>query len=388
MSQRHVIALVCDVIYPYSHGGRELRYRELLPRLAEHAEVHIYTMHWWNGPAVYTDEGVTYHAISRLLPLYKNNRRSIRQALQFGIASLRLLWCHFDVLEADHIPYFQVFVLRIVATLKRKPFTVTWHEVWSRSYWREYLGWMGWAAWSVEWLSMRLPDRIIAASPETAERLQRALGRRKPIIMVPNGIDLDTIHSADPDDVVRDLVVVGRLIEHKRVDMVLEVIALLHRSGMHVTCRIIGDGPERVALEERARALGILHAVEFRYDVREQKELYTLVKGAKLFVSLSTREGFGIAVLEAIACGVRVLTTSASDNLAQHLVAKYSRGIVCEPTLDAVTAAVQSSLIGADDSLSYDDRTDRWIADYDWGAMTDRIVKAYFGQEGAQWFLN
>jgi glycosyltransferase involved in cell wall biosynthesis len=378
MSQRRVIAFVCDAIYPYSYGGRELRYRELLPRLAERAEVHVYTMRWWDGPTVYTDEGVTYHAIAPLLPLYTNNRRSIRQALRFGLASLRLLWCHFDVLEADHIPYFQVFVLRAVATLKRKPFTVTWHEVWSRSYWRDYLGWAGWVAWPIEWLTMRLPDRIIAASPETAERLQKTLGKRTPIMIVPNGIDLDAIRNADSYDEARDLVVVGRLIGHKRVDMVLEVMALLHRRGMDVTCRIIGEGPERTALEERAQALGISHAVEFRCDVREQKELYALVKSARLFVSLSDREGFGIAALEAIACGIRVLTTSAPDNLAQHLVARYSRGVVCEPTPDAVAAAIQNLLVGAETSPGYGYGTDSWIADYDWEAMTDRVASAYF----------
>jgi glycosyltransferase involved in cell wall biosynthesis len=296
----------------------------------------------------------------------------------FGLASLRLLRCRFDVLEADHIPYFQVFVLRVVATLKRKPFIVTWHEVWSRSYWREYLGWAGSVAWLIEWLAMRLPDSIIAASPQTAERLRITLGQRKSITAVPNGIDIDAIRSACAADEVSDLVVAGRLIEHKCVDMLLEVVALLHARGMRVTCRIIGDGPERVALQERSRMLGIGHAVEFRTDVFEQKELYELVKAAKVFVSLSAREGFGIAVLEAIACGIPVVTTSAPDNLAQHLVSRYSRGVVCEPTLDAVAAAVQRLLVETHRPSGYDRNTDSWVADYDWSAMTDHVASVYF----------
>jgi glycosyltransferase involved in cell wall biosynthesis len=378
MSQRRIVALVCDVIHPYSHGGRETRYQELLPRLAERAEVHVYTMHWWDGPPVYSDAGVTYHAISRLLPLYTNNRRSIWQALCFGVASLRLLRCHFDVLEADHMPYLQVFVLRMVATLKRKPFTVTWHECWSRSYWCEYLGWRGWIAWPIEWLAMRLPDRIIAASPQTAERLRMTLGTRTSVTTVPNGIDLNTIRSACADAETSDLVVVGRLMDHKRVDMLLDVIALLRARGTFVSCRIIGNGPEREALEERAKALEIPHAVEFRGDVLEQKELYALVKAAKVFVSLSSREGFGMAILEAIACGVPVLTTSAPDNLAQHLVARYSRGVVCEPALDAVAAAIQSILVESDAPKTYEYGTDDWVTDYDWSAMTNRVADVYF----------
>jgi glycosyltransferase involved in cell wall biosynthesis len=375
---RRVIALVCDVMYPYSVGGRELRYHHLLPRLAEHAEVHVYTMQWWKGSPVYQHDGVTYHAISPLLPLYVNGRRSIRQALRFGLASLRLLWRPFDVLEADHIPYLQVFVLRLVSAIKRKPFIATWHEVWSRSYWREYLGRVGLAAWATEWIAMRLPDRIIAASPETAARLQETLGSRKSIIAVPNGIDLTAIRHATPDSKVSDLVVVGRLIDHKRIDMLLDVVALLHARGSYVTCRIIGDGPERAALEQHARELGVSHAVEFRRDICEQKDLYSLVKAARIFVSLSAREGFGIAVLEAIACGVPVLTTSAPDNLAQHLVTRYSRGAVCQPTVNAVAAALEEVLLKEGLSQQHDYDADRWISEYDWSAMAERVASVYF----------
>ena len=142
---------------------------------------------------------------------------------------------------------------------------------------------------------------------------------------MPNGIDLDLIHQVGAAAELTDLVVVGRLIQHKRVDMLLDALASLRASGVHLSCRIIGDGPARAALKEQARNLGIADAVEFRDDIANQKELYSLVKAAKVFVSLSAREGFGLAVLEAIACGIPVLTTSAPDNLAQHLVARYSQ---------------------------------------------------------------
>jgi glycosyltransferase involved in cell wall biosynthesis len=377
MTRRPIVALVCDVVYPYSHGGREIRNQELLPRLAQRVGMNVYTMHWWDGPPSYSDGGVTYHAISPLLPLYRNNRRSLRQALGFGFACLRLLRCDFDVLETDHIPYLQVFILRLVATLKRKPFIVTWHEVWSRAYWCQYLGWAGWIAWLTERLAVRLPDHIFAASPQTAERLSGALRRHTQVTIVPNGIDLDLIREVSAATELTDLVVVGRLIEHKRVDMLLDAVASLRASGMRLTCRIIGNGPERDALEERARNLGIAGAVEFRDDIENQKELYSLVKAAKVFVSLSAREGFGLAILEAIACGIPVLTTSAPDNLAQHLVARYSRGTVCEPTPKAVTAAIHDLAVDADLRTRDECDTDSWLAEYDWSAMADRIEEAY-----------
>jgi glycosyltransferase involved in cell wall biosynthesis len=375
--RRAVIAIVSDAIYPYHRGGKEIRYHELARRLAERAEVHVYTMQWWQGPRERTEDAVTFHAISRLHSLYAKDRRSISQALLFAIACFRLLKSEFDVLEADHIPYFQVIVLRIVATLKRRLLVVTWHEVWGRSYWRQYLGCAGLAAWLVESLAMRLPDHIIAASPQTADRL-RALGvYRGSITEAPNGIDIDAIRHVYPDEAATDLVVVGRLMAHKRVDMLLEAVALLHAEGIPVTCRVIGDGPEQPSLHHHARALGINHAIDFRHDVGEQKDVYALMKAAKVFVFPSAREGFGIAVLEALACGLPVVTTSAPDNLAQHLAVRSSRAIVCDPSVLGVATAVKRMLAESGARSHEDDRIDEsWLAEYSWETAAGRVAEA------------
>jgi glycosyltransferase involved in cell wall biosynthesis len=368
-----MVAMVSDAIHPYHRGGKEQRYYELTSRLAGRADVHVYTMHWWSGPQVRTEAGVTFHAISRLLPLYTKDRRSLREAALFGLACLRLLRYDFDVLEADHIPFVQVLVLRLVTAVKRKRFVVTWHEVWGRAYWREYLGRAGLAAWLVEALAMRLPDHIIAASPQTAERLRASLGERRAISVAPNGIDLAETGGSHPDSAPSDLAVVGRLMTHKRVDMLLEAMALLHAEGLPVTCRVIGDGPERAALHEAADALGIAGAVEFRHDVTERKDLYGLLKAARACVFPSAREGFGIAVLEALACGVPVITTSAPDNLARHLVARSVRGTVCEASAPALAAAIKTVLAGGDTA----GEPDPWLSEYSWDAMTDRVAEAF-----------
>jgi glycosyltransferase involved in cell wall biosynthesis len=374
--QRPVVALVTDAIFPYHRGGKEIRYHELSRRLAERAEIHVYTMHWWDGPRVRTDEAVTFHAISPLFPMYTQSRRSLKQAIFFALACVRLMTVRFDVIEADHMPYMQILMLRFVATVKRKRFVVTWHEVWGKSYWREYLGWAGFVAWFVERLAMRLPDHIIAASPHTAERLCDTLGARASVSIAPNGIDLDTVRSSYPDEATTDLVVVSRLIGHKRIDMLLDAVALLHAEGMPVTCRVIGDGPQRAELRHHAQVKGVEWAVDFRHDVREQKEVYALVKAAKAFVFPSAREGFGIAVLEALACGVPVVTTSAPDNLAQHLVARSPHGTICDPTASAIAVAVRKLLESGGRASEGSGEDDLWLADYGWDAMTERVISA------------
>lgn len=373
---RPIVAMVSDAIYPYHRGGKELRYHELTHRLARRADIHVYTMHWWDGPRVREDDGITLHAISRLLPLYVNGRRSLIEPFQFALCCLKLLRQNFDVLEADHIPFMQILALWLVTRLKHKRFVVTWHEVWHKGDWQEYLGHIGLAAWFVETLAMRAPDHIVAASPETAERLRKVLGSDAAITVAPNGIDIDEIRGTYPGPETANLVVVGRLMAHKRIDALLEVVAALRAEGLMVTCRIVGDGPERDALHAKARALRIDEAVDFRHDVREQKELYSLVKAAQVAVFPSAREGFGIAVLEALACGLPVITTSAPDNLAQHLVARASRGIVCDPSVSAIADAVKHELL-REDVPDNRDLSDPWLAEYSWDTMTDRVAGVF-----------
>ena len=94
-----------------------------------------------------------------------------------------------------------------------------------------------------------------------------------------------------------------------------------------------------------------------------------------MFVSLSVREGFGIAVLEAITCGVPVLTAEAPDNLAQYLAMRYSRGVVCGASFSEITDAVAGILAKSD--LGDSSSTDPWVEEYSWDTVVHRIVNVY-----------
>jgi len=372
--QRPVVALVTDAVHPYNFGGREIRYHELSRLLSATADVHMYTMHWWDGPKRRTDGPITMHALTPRLPLYRGRRRSFRQAIVFALACLALLWRRFDILKVDHIPQFQLFTLRLVATVRRKPLIATWHEVWGAEYWNDYLGRGGRLAWWVERMSMRLPDHIIAASPQTADRLYDQLGPDASIMVAPNGIDLEAARNADPAGDTTDLVVVTRLMVHKRIDMLLDAVALLHAEGRRITCRVIGTGPEREALHDQAERLGLADHVDFRHDVEEQKELFALIKAGRVFVLPSEREGFGIAILESLACGVPVVTTSAPDNLSQHLVTRSQRGLVSEHTPAALAMTIGTALSAQDDLDGEDPWLgDPWVGDYSWDAIAAQI---------------
>jgi glycosyltransferase involved in cell wall biosynthesis len=375
--RRRRIALVTDAVGPFHRGGKELRYSELAPRLAREADVEVHTMRWWPGGRVHRDGNVTYRAICPLVPLYRGRRRSIRQAVAFAVCCLRLLGARFDVIEADHMPYLQLLPLKLVALLRRRRLVVTWHECWGPGYWREYLGPAGRIGWWCESLAMRLPDTIIAASPQTGARLQELIGDRVPVIVAPNGIDCARIGGVPSGPEPTDLVTVGRLLPHKRVDLLLHAIGALRARGRTLTARIVGSGPERERLEERARVLGIADAVEFRDDIAGPEALYATLKSARAAVFPSEREGFGIAVLEALACGVPVIATTAPHNLARHLVARADGlGRLCEPTAEALADAIERTLADRESPRPPAPDAPAWLSEYDWDEVAGRVAEA------------
>ena len=370
--RRQVVALVTDAIGPWHRGGKESYYQELVRRLADHAEVHVYTMHWWDGPRVRVEDNVTYHAICPKRSLYNERRRSIRQALLFAVCCLRLLTARFDVIEADHMPYMQLFPLRLVATLRRKRLVVTWHECWGPDYWRRYMGQPGRIGWLLESLALRLPDAIISTSPLTAERVSELTRGRVPVTTATYGIDLASFAHVDRATDSSDVVAVGRLLPHKRIDLLLEALAILNDEGRPLTARIIGTGPQLEALRTQAQGLGLSAFVEFRQDITDQRHLYASLKAAQVAVFPSEREGFGIAVLEALACGVPVVTTSAQANYAQWLITGDADGIVCEPTAPALADAIGTVLDRPRSATS----DAAWLKQYDWSAITESVATA------------
>lgn len=385
---RPVLATVTDAIAPYHAGGKEQRTDELARRLSDRFEVHVHTMRWWGVGATRRDGAVTLHGVCRARDLYaagtpgSGGRRSIAQALGFAAGCLRLLTARFDVLEADHMPYLHLPLLWLVAKVRRRPFVITWHEVWSLAYWRSYLGPAGVIAWAVERTTMLLPDLVVAASDLTATRVRAAVRGRVPVVVAPNGVDTAAVAralAAVPDDLAGldgtgpvDVVTVGRLLPHKRVDLLLDALALLAARGRTVRARVIGRGPEEASLRARAAELGL--DVAFRPDVTDSAELARLVAAARLFVLPSAREGFGIVALEGVACGLPVLTTDAPDNLARLLVAGAPGGMVCDDDVAALADAI-ADVLDHPPVVVPDDRR-AWLAGYGWDATADRVAAA------------
>ncbi len=299
MNAKLKIGIVYDVIYPYVKGGVEKRNWEIARRLAKRHEVHIFGMKFWEGEDVIRKEGVFLHGVCRPRMLYRNEgRRSIKQALYFSIHLAKpLMKTELDVIDCSNFPYFPLFVCK----LKRKPLVATWHEVWGKKYWLEYLGWKGYIGNLVEIISAKLPDKIVSVSEHTQDNLLNVLGRKSEV--VHNGISIGDIVRIKAKRDKNRIITVGRLLPFKNVDLIINAMPECLKKNKNAHLVIIGEGPERERLEKLAFGL----PVEFKNFVKKHDGLLKEIKSSGVFVTQSSREGFGIIVIEALACGTAVV---------------------------------------------------------------------------------
>jgi len=346
--QQHLplrIAVVTDGLYPFFKGGKEVRQFELLKRAVQSdVQVDVYTMKWWTGSSIRRESGITYRAICRAWPMYSGDRRSVTQAIMFAVASMRLLFMPFDVIDADHMPYLQLFPLRLIAKLRRVPLIVTWHEWWGAEYWGSYLGRLGYFAAIVERQVARSADHMLVETSQTATRLRAAGISPDRISVLPLGIDFAAVQQSLPSAHSHDVLYIGRLLEHKSVDLLLSAIALLRDEGLSLTCGIFGRGPEANRLEQMVTELKLENQVQLHAPLEQQSEVFSLMKAARVFCYPSIREGFGLAVIEALACGSAVVTTNHPDNQSRHLIEHESLGVVCDPNPMSVARALRTAL--------------------------------------------
>jgi glycosyltransferase involved in cell wall biosynthesis len=325
------IAFVYDAVYPWVKGGAEVRIHELGRRLSlQGHDIHLFGIKWWEGEDVLQYEGLTLHGVCKARSLYVNGRRSISEALVFSLKLFPALAKErFDIIDVSVFPYFSCFTVKAVSVMKRIPAVFTWHEVWG-DYWYEYLGKKkGFFGLVIETAVAKISKHDIAVSEWTKDRLKNFMGKEREIAVLPNGVDLKLISGIEPagkNDTgslggkIYDIIFAGRLIKEKNVNILIKAVSLLKKNNPEICCCIAGDGPERKALEKLTLELGVQENVKFK-GFQEYRVLIGKIKASKVLVLPSSREGFGMVVIEAFACGVPVITVKEKYNAAQGLIA-------------------------------------------------------------------
>jgi glycosyltransferase involved in cell wall biosynthesis len=369
------VAFLTNVVYPFVTGGAEKRIYEIGTRLADKGhDITIYGRHFWDGPKETNHEGMTLYAVAPETELYVDNRRSITEAIDFATRAMPKLRRHLsqdkhDIVVATVFPYFPVLTAKLTGLGTDIPIVTTWHEVWGE-YWNDYLGKLAPFGKIIEQITARIPQFPIAVSGVTAGKLADIGPERSAINVIPNGIDTSQIRTAPLPEEEYDILFAGRLIEHKNVDLLLEAFDEIAKDN-NVTLGIIGDGPEKTSLKNRCSSLTHSQRVDFIGFLDEYEEVLGHMRAAEIFVSPSTREGFGITFVEAMAADCTVIAADHPDSAANEVI--DGAGFLVDPTVESLTETLDATLSGDRPSIDPVERAQR----YDWDTVADQAETAY-----------
>lgn len=223
-----------------------------------------------------------------------------------------------------------------------------------------------------------VPDLIIATSPSLRDRIE-ARGAPRPVV-VPLGVDHGIFRAARPDAALRRrlapddvplLVHAGRLSPEKHVGILPDALAALDRPAI---LAIAGSGPSASSLRRRAIRLGVADRLRMLGHISDRRTLATLLATADCFVHANPDEVYGLAPLEALAAGTRVVAPRGGglkDVLAER------GAVLVEPDGHAALArGVARALDAPRPRARLDDLTWESTFDREWSLYEDLAGRA------------
>jgi glycosyltransferase involved in cell wall biosynthesis len=335
------VCLVYDCLFPHTVGGAERWYRGLAARLAADGhEVTYLTLRQWERGAYPGVAGVHVRVVGPRMQLYSGpGRRRVLPPVVFGAG---VLWhllrygSRYDVVHTCSFPYFSLLAAGLIRRIWRYRLAVDWFEVWSRRYWREYLGRIrGDLGWLIQRKCARLPQRAFCFSRLYADRL-RAEGLAGEITMLgayAGPLDSRPVRDAEPL-----IVFAGRHIPEKQVPAILPALVRARERIPRLHAALLGDGPERPEVIRLAGELGLNGAVDIPGFVATET-VEGLISRAMCLLLPSRREGYGLVVIEAAAHGTPSVVVAGPDNAAVELVTEGENGFVAPSASAADIAA-------------------------------------------------
>jgi glycosyltransferase involved in cell wall biosynthesis len=319
-------------------GGAEIHLFELFRRLvARGHRVRMVCSGWRGAPATALVDGLEVHRTGDRHSFAWRGRGAVRRAL--GAERPDIL-----VEDINKLPLF-------VAGMTDGPVAVIVPHLFGTTAFQE-------ASWPVA-AAVVAAERLIPVAYRRAgfhvisestrdDLVARGIAANRITVIHP-GVD-SVAFAPDPSLDRSDpptFLYVGRLRRYKRVDVAIEALALARRERPELTLDIAGSGDDRPRLEQQVARLGLGNAVRFHGFVAESAKLRLLrTTWANLFPS--PKEGWGITVMEAAACGTPSLA-SDSPGLRDSVVDGQTGCLV--PHGDATALARHMLLFAADRPL-------------------------------------
>lgn len=246
--------------------------------------------------------------------------------------------------------------------------------------------WAKKASWKITAAYYNRCNIVVSPTQSLADDLIKS-GLKKPVKIIPNCIDTNFFHpvSNEEKDKIKkaynieshSIVYVGRMSYEKNLDQLIRIFSLLIKDDdmKDTKLMLVGDGPERKKLEALARKLHLDKNIIWTGTLREQilKESFSC---NDVFVTASRSENMPLTILEAMACGLPMVT--ADDNGLKEIIKNNQNGYLCRVDNAEEMAAKIKSLLEDNDKREKFGRASRNLAmNYSKEKITTLLEECY-----------
>ena len=343
-------------------GGSEVYVEEIAARLVERGHVvTIVCAAHDRAPAQDIRRGIRFIRRGSKLTVYSEARRLLRRGA-LGPVDVVV-----DV--QNGIPFLSPWtgttpVVALVHHVHREQWPVVYDPLRSR------IGW--WVESTLApWVYRRC--RYVAVSTATRQELTRLGIDPARISVIRNGTPESSFgmgHRPDPEP---RILVLGRLVPHKRVEHVLEAAAALRDRWTGLRVAIVGDGWWAPSLHDRARELMVDDIVEFTGHVTDERKSEEIFR-AWLLALPSLKEGWGLVVMEAASAGVPAVAYRSAGGVTESIV-DGETGVLVDGGVSEFTSALDALLRDNEGRRAMGERARMRSQQFTWEQSVDQFER-------------
>ena len=219
-------------------------------------------------------------------------------------------------------------------------------------------------------------DRFIANSEATRQKLL-PVTNGTPVQVVYNGISVEDLASIRAPGFDRPTICyVGRLVRYKRVDDLLRALLVVREHVPDIQLKIVGSGPDSELFKALTVQLGLGNHVEFLGFVQKHRDVLEVMARSRVLCLPSAVEGFGMVIIEAMACGTPVVASSLAPI---REITHEGKGSLLFPCGEVDELAAKLTALVTDDALHARCvvQARALASEYDWKPLAAKIERIY-----------
>ena len=312
------IAIICEAVFPENKGGLE-RWMVWLASSLSHKGHPVFYL---NASGVNeVRDGVVYKSITNKSWSYtKKNTRSILQSIDFSRKLfIQLKKTDFEVIYSAQAPVISLLFIKMANfKLKKTLLIIEWLEIWSYSYWQEYLGRIfGLLGYLIQSLALKVGDVKVCFTDRVYVRLKN-IKKRNLVYKLPGICMENTPNFPVSFRQKDDIIFLSRFVKEKNPILAIDTVVEYKKLGWNGVFFLIGSGPMESEIKDYVNHKGASNFIKVLVNIPDFG-VTEIMKSSFVLLHTSMREGFGLSMVEAACHGVPTILINSPENASVDL---------------------------------------------------------------------